>query len=78
MLKLKKILKATSDIASLSKGLEIVKKYVEEPNDADERIDALEIEVHKLKRFSHEPKEFICMECGCKAKKVTKKRKRRK
>ena len=54
-----------------------LRKYVEEPNDADERIDALELKVFKLEKFSHEPKEFVCMSCGCKAKKTNKKSKRR-
>ena len=30
-------------------NLSKMKKYVEEPNDADDRIDKLELEVHKLK-----------------------------
>ena len=55
-----------------------LRKYVEEPNDADDRIDALELKVMKLERFSHEPKEFVCMSCGCKAKRINKSKKRRK
>ena len=44
-----------------------LRKYVEEPNDADDRIDKLELQVMKLERFSHEPQEFICCKkCGCK------------
>jgi len=53
-----------------------LRKYVEEPNDADDRIDKLELQVMKLEKFSHEPKEFVCMSCGCKAKRINKKRRK--
>ena len=55
-----------------------LRKYVEEPNDADDRIDKLEIQVHRLEKFSHEKADFVCTSCGCKAKRVNKKKKRRK
>jgi hypothetical protein len=59
-------------------NLSKMKKYVEEPNDADDRIDKLELEVHALKRYSHKQADFVCMKCGCKAKRIAPKRKRRK
>jgi len=59
------------------KAIKKIRKYVEEPNDADDRIDKLELQVHKLERDSHEPQEFICCrKCGCKINK-TKSKKRR-
>jgi len=59
-------------------NLNKIKKYVEEPNDADDRIDKLELEVHKLKKNSHPKADWVCLQCGCKAKESKKKRKRRK
>jgi len=35
--------------------LKKVLDYVEKPNDADDRIDKLELDVHSLKRDSHPP-----------------------
>ncbi len=58
--------------------LEKLMDYVEKPNDADDRIDKLELQVHKLERLSHQPQEFICCKkCGCKINKI-KQNKRRK
>ena len=36
-------------------------------------IKELEKEVKELKKLSHPQAEFICVECGCKAKRITKK-----
>ena len=53
-----------------------IKKYVEEPNDADDRIDQLELKVHRLEKDSHKPQEFICCrKCGCKINKAKRKKK---
>ena len=60
------------------RAMKKLKDYVEKPNDADKRIDELEIEVAKLKRLSHAQADFVCMDCGCKAIRKTKKNKRRK
>jgi hypothetical protein len=54
-----------------------MKKYVEEPNDADDRIDNLELEVHKLKKDSHPKADWVCLQCGCKARETKKKRKKK-
>ena len=60
------------------KAIKNIRKYVEEPNDADDRIDKLEIQVHRLERDSHEPQEFICCrKCGCKINKTKSKLKKR-
>ena len=55
-----------------------LRKYVEEPNDADDRIDKLELEVHKLKKDSHPKADWVCLQCGCKAREVKKSKKRKK
>ena len=51
--------------------LDKILSYVEDPNDADQRIDELELDVFTLKRnvqeldkIAHEPREFIvCNDC---------------
>ena len=59
-----------------------IREYVEEPNDADKRIDELETKVFHLEKLSHEPQEYVCCrKCGCKiakTKRTKKKNKRRK
>jgi len=44
-------------IKQISKKFKLKKlmDYVEKPNDADDRIDKLELDVHSLKRDSHPP-----------------------
>lgn len=59
-------------------NLSKMKKYVEEPNDADDRIDKLELEVHKLKKDSHPKADWVCLQCGCKAREIKKSKKRKK
>tara|TARA_R100000234_G_C4998229_1_gene179040 strand:+ start:1295 stop:1480 length:186 start_codon:yes stop_codon:yes gene_type:complete len=44
----------------------IVKKVMD--NRELKKIKNLEKRVKKLEKFSHEPKDFICMSCGCSAK----------
>ena len=63
--------------------LDKILKYVEEPNDADERIDNLEVDlaqailtisrlrakIDELESNSHAPRDFvICEKCKCKIK----------
>ena len=56
--------------------LDKILAYVEDPNDADERIDELELDVFDIKRrlkvldeVSHEPREFVrCEDCNRKIK----------
>lgn len=59
-------------------NLKKMKHYVEQPNDADDRIDKLELIVHKLKKDSHPKAKWVCLECGCKAKELRLKRRKRK
>lgn len=58
-------------------NLKKMKQYVEQPNDADDRIDKLELIVHQLKKDSHPKANWVCLECGCKAKEVVSKRRRK-
>ena len=53
--------------------LDKILAYVEDPNDADKRIDELELDVFSLKQntkrlndIAHEPKDFVCcVKCNC-------------
>ena len=71
----KAVMKMVAKQFKLSKVL----SYVEDPNDADKRIDELELDVFSLKKdvqelykTAHEPREFIV--CDCCNKKVKEKK----
>jgi|TARA_Y100000310_G_C20086947_1_gene536470 hypothetical protein len=61
--------------------LDKILSYVEDPNDADQRIDELELDVFTLKKnvqeldkIAHEPREFIvCNNCKKQVKEKNKK-----
>ena len=49
--------------------LDKVLDYVEQPNELDEKVEALEDKIIELERVAHEPKEFVnCDVCKCKIK----------
>ena len=73
----KKIAGVVLEKVMQKRAMKKIRKYVEEPNDADNRIDELEIKVAKLEMLSHKKADFVCTECGCKAKRVNKSKKRR-
>ena len=86
----KRIIKAIKHRVDLKK----IDDYVNKPNELDKQmkqvrknsskngknIEELEKEVAILRKDSHPRSDWVCLECGCKAKKVEKatKRKRRK
>ena len=70
-----RILKAIKHKIDLNR----IDKYVNKPNELDKKVKVLEKEIKKLKVKSHPRADFVCMKCGCKAKrveKVTKKRRK--
>jgi hypothetical protein len=73
----KKIASVVLEKVMEKRAMKKIRKYVDEPNDADNRIDELELKVAKLEKFSHAQADFLCMDCGCKAKRVTKKKNKR-
>lgn len=75
---IKKIAGIVLENVMKKRAMKKIKKYVDEPNDADKRIDDLEIKVMYLEKLSHEQSDFVCTSCGCKAKRVSKNKKRRK
>ena len=68
----KKIASVVLEKVMQKRAMKKIQKYVEEPNVADERIDELEIKVAKLELLSHKKADFVCTECGCKAKRISK------
>tara|TARA_R100000458_G_C8277647_1_gene253243 strand:- start:1276 stop:1530 length:255 start_codon:yes stop_codon:yes gene_type:complete len=58
-------------------NLNKIDKYVNEDNELDIKYKALDKRVKKLEKDSHPRADWICMDCGCKAKKVEKIKKKR-
>jgi hypothetical protein len=57
-------------------ALRNMRKYVEEDNELDIKVKAIEKIIKKLAKNSHPSQEFICCrECGCKIAKTKKRRK---
>ena len=65
---LKSVVKLITKQFKLDK-IEKILDYVENPNDADKRIDKLELDVFALQQVSHEPRDFVvCDKCQKKIK----------
>ena len=63
------ILKSVVKLVAKQFKLDKILEYVENPNDADKRIDKLELDVCALQQVSHEPRDFIvCDKCKQKIK----------
>ena len=63
------ILKSVVRLVAKQFKLDKILEYVENPNDADKRIDKLELDVFALQQISHEPRDFIvCDKCKQKIK----------
>ena len=50
--------------------LDKIQQYVEEPNELDKKVKDIEKKIKKLEKLSHPVADFICTECGTKAKRV--------
>tara|TARA_R100000808_G_C2124447_1_gene134947 strand:- start:760 stop:1014 length:255 start_codon:yes stop_codon:yes gene_type:complete len=57
-------------------NLKEIKKYVEQPNELDEKVSVIENKLKKLEKLAHPVSDFICTECGTKAKRIKKKLKK--
>ena len=53
--------------------LDKIQEYVEKPNELDKKVKTIEKELKKLKKLSHPIADFVCTECGTKAKRVNSK-----
>ena len=51
-------------------NLDKIQKYVEQPNELDDKIKKIEKKLKKLEKLSHPVADFICTDCGTKAKRV--------
>jgi len=77
------IIKAVLKLLKKQFKLEKILKYVEEPNELDNKYDNLNIrtvnnekDIEELKSIAHEPREFIsCKKCGEKVKEDNKEKK---
>ena len=58
--------------------LKRIDKYVNKPNELDRAIKKHDKRLKALEKDSHPRADWICMDCGCKAKKVVKPKRRRK
>ena len=54
-------------------NLDKIQKYVEQPNELDDKVNKIEKKLKKLEKLSHPVADFVCTECGTKAKRVKKK-----
>jgi conjugal transfer/entry exclusion protein len=50
--------------------LDKIQKYVEQPNDLDKKVKSIEKKLKKLEKLSHPVADFICTDCGTKAKRI--------
>ena len=50
--------------------LDKMQKYVEQPNDLDKKVKSIEKKLKKLEKLSHPVSDFVCTDCGSKAKRV--------
>ena len=59
------IIKAVLKLLKKQFKLEKILKYVEEPNELDNKVDNLNDRVRLLESIAHEPKEFVtCKKCN--------------
>jgi nicotinic acid mononucleotide adenylyltransferase len=51
-------------------NLDKIQKYVEQPNDLDKKVKSIEKKLKKLENLAHPVADFVCTDCGTKAKRV--------
>ena len=57
-------------------NLDKIQKYVEQPNELDDKVNKIEKKLKKLEKLSHPVADFVCTKCGTKAKRVKRKLKK--
>ena len=50
--------------------LDKIQKYVDQPNELDRKVSSIEKKIKKLEKLSHPVSDFVCTDCGTKAKRV--------
>ena len=51
-------------------NLDKIQQYVEQPNELDKKVNSIEKKIKKLEKLSHPVADFVCTDCGTKAKRV--------
>ena len=51
-------------------NLDKIQKYVEQPNVLDKKVKNIESKLKKLEKLAHPVADFVCTDCGTKAKRV--------
>ena len=64
------LIKKVMEIILKQFNLDKIQKYVEEPNELDVKVKALENKIKKLEKLAHPVADFVCTKCGTKAKRV--------
>tara|TARA_R100000152_G_scaffold18462_1_gene10305 strand:+ start:2343 stop:2597 length:255 start_codon:yes stop_codon:yes gene_type:complete len=73
----KLIFKAIMEKINEKHNLNKIDRYVNQDNELDIKVKSLEKKIKKLEKDSHPRADWICMDCGCKAKKAVKIKKKR-
>ena len=50
--------------------LDKIQKYVEQPNELDKKVSKIEKKLKKLEKLAHPVADFVCTDCGTKARRV--------
>ena len=64
------LIKKIMEIILKQFNLDKIQKYVEEENELDIKVKALESKIKKLEKLAHPVADFVCTKCGTKAKRV--------
>ena len=63
-------MKKIIDIILKQFNLDKIQKYVEQPNELDKKVAVIENKLKKLNKLAHPVADFVCTDCGTKAKRV--------
>jgi|7_EtaG_2_1085326.scaffolds.fasta_scaffold91853_2 hypothetical protein len=72
----KKLIEFTLKKVLERREIKNMRKYVEEDNELDIKVKDLHKRMKELETVSHAPAEFVCMQCGCKGKRINKRRRK--
>tara|TARA_R100000808_G_C2145725_1_gene153562 strand:+ start:288 stop:530 length:243 start_codon:yes stop_codon:yes gene_type:complete len=64
------LIKKVMEIILKQFNLDKIQKYVEEENELDVKVKALESKIKKLEKLAHPVADFVCTKCGTKAKRI--------
>ena len=64
------LIKKVMEIILKQFNLDKIQKYVEEENELDVKVKALDNKIKKLEKLDQPVADFVCTKCGTKAKRV--------